>query len=385
MVMLNKKAIIYPYKNQMDQIAITGLIRRKINLEINSTDESINKKELIKYAIRQAMELGKRDIIVQLKRMYLVKIFETNKITKETQAKPKARQGEENRYNGYTEEEIEDSYDTIFQTTDIDSFLKPVMKIVFSQKLNFSEITNQFYEKNALKIIQQAIANELLSYLSLEEDFIVGLSGYIFRKYFYKVHELIAIELLEQIYLKNQNAEKFLSYYTGNVIVENTRKYIIPSLETKDGKQWSNSAILALSSLWMNTRSKIKTHKQKLLGIDEQISEAEDNYEITMIKIEELNKAILVAHDQIEDLKEAFKEKSNLLSSYAKKGMNFSAEENQTKNDMKMDEQKIKELRDLISKNKKQINTYEKSNSELNIYKDNHRKSKMISKHLMPI
>jgi len=39
------------------------------------TKESINSKELIKYAIRIALKLNNEDIITQLKRIFIIKIF----------------------------------------------------------------------------------------------------------------------------------------------------------------------------------------------------------------------------------------------------------------------------------------------------------------------
>jgi uncharacterized small protein (DUF1192 family) len=373
----NQKAIVYPYKNQTDQIAITGSIRRKINLEINSTEESINKKELIKYAIRKALELGDRDVIVQLKRMYLVKIFQTNKVTKKSQTesiKPLERKGAENRYNGYTLEEIEESYDVIFNSVSFEHFFDPVMKILFLGKLNFSDMTNKYYEENALKIIQTQIAKELSNYLSLENDYIVGLAGYIFRENFYQVHELIAIELLEQIFHKNKNAELFLEYYTGEVILENNRKYRIPSLETSDGKKWNNSSVLGLSALWINTKNKIKKHKEKLSEVDEQIEYAEEGNTSSVISMQELQTKLTQLKDELNKTKEELKNKAKLLSQYADEGLKFSSKENQIKIEIVKDEKKIQKLKNLISENNKKLQKFNKSNIELNSYKEHHKK-----------
>lgn len=371
----HKKAIIYPYKNQTDQIAITGTIRRKINLEVNSTDESVNKRELIKYAIRKALELGERDVIVQLKRMYLVKIFDANKITKEKRREIEKREGLANRYNGYTKEEIEDSYNKIFGATTIDEFLIPVMKNLFSGRLNFAEINNSYYEENALKIIQSEIGKELVHYLSMEEDFIFGLAGYIFREHFYKIHELLAIELLEQIYHKNSNAETFLHYYTDrSIIVENGRKYMRPSLDIKDEDKWTNSSVLGLSALWINTRIKIEKHKKELLEIERKIAVTEEKYASAMSEIQELNRTLDSANEELKQIEEVSKKQVDRLTAYSSKGQYYSTEANKLKFEVESTNKRIKTVKAIIKNCKQEVQMHEQTSTELDYYKEHHKK-----------
>ena len=78
----NKKYIKYPYQGQDDQIVILGKIRREVNRELFDTEESVNVKELIRHAIKIALHLGQRDIVTQLKRKYLIKIFNKNNVFK---------------------------------------------------------------------------------------------------------------------------------------------------------------------------------------------------------------------------------------------------------------------------------------------------------------
>lgn len=368
----NKRAILYPYKGQSDQIGITGAIRRKINLEINSTDESVNKKELTKYALKKALELGERDIVVQLQRMYLVKIFQTNKITKERKELPIHREGIQKRYNGYTKEEMQKSYANLFDTLKIEDFLLPIMKSVFTNKLNFFEITNSYYEENALKILQQEIAKELENHLSFEEDFILGLSGYIFRIHFYKVHEYIAIELLEQIYNKNANAEKFLMYYTGETILENSRKYIIPSLETKDGKKWNNSSILGLSSLWINAKTKIKKHQEELLDIEKKIKQAQKIYRASRVKTAEIKNLLHSAQEELLENKEQIR----VIRASLTKKATYSSKELNIKAKLEISQKRVEELKTTIVDAKKEIYELEKSHTELSSLKSYHKKIK---------
>jgi len=278
----NRKYIKYPYQDQNDQIAILGKIRREVNREIIDTKESINSKELIKYAIRIALELHDKDIITQLKRMYIIKIFDKNsvlEVEKEVTA-PIKREGVANRFNGYTSEQIQGTYKEIFSRGDanIDKFLKDVMNNLFSTNLNFRTIDNKFYESNSLKVIHTAIAKELDNYIELEQDYILGITGYLMRLNFYKIHELMAMEIIKCIHDKNVNAKDFLLFYNGKTIVIKNNKYMIPSLETEDGKQWNNSSLIGICNLWMNTKKKKEGYEEKL--------------EITDIKLDELTQKL---------------------------------------------------------------------------------------------
>ena len=275
----NKDSVIYNYNGNKNQIVITGKIRRDINFEINIHDEPVNKKELIKYAIRKALNLSERDIIIQLKRKYLIKIFNDKKSNKN------------GRFNGYSKEEVEEGYKTIFKKISIDEFLMPLIENVFKDKLNFSKISNEYYETNALKILQNEIAKELSDYSALEEDFLFGLAGYILRENFYKIHYFMAKKLLEYVYRKNQKAEEFLRYYTTEYIIKYGNKYKIPILKTKEGNILSYALVVGVNSLWFNAKTKITSNQKKLSEIKNKILNLQKNKtEENLHQIEALKK-----------------------------------------------------------------------------------------------
>ena len=276
----NKKHIQYPYQGQNDQIAIWGKIRREINREVFHTQESIKIKELIRYAIKIALNLDDKDIITQLKRKYIVKIFEKNTILTADAEAPIKREGKQNRFNGYTAEQIEETYKEIFTNgdADINEFLVSVMQSAFRDSLDFNSITNKYYELNALKIIHTAIAKEIHNYISLEEDYILGITGYLMRVHFQKIHELMARKLIKSVYEKNENAKHFLLYYNGSTRLVNGKKHQVPSLTTEDGRQWNNASLIGICNLWMNTKRKKEQYENKL--------------HYTNIKIEKLKKTL---------------------------------------------------------------------------------------------
>ena len=279
----NKNKIKYPYKGQNDQIAILGKIRREFNREVSNTQESVNKKALFMHAIRIALSLSENDVITQFKRMYIIKIFKKNtKLNKSSEVILLAkREGVENRFNGYPLEKIEEIYKQIFDNkkAKISDFLVLTMKNVFNESLNFRVINNQYYELNVLKVIHTGISNELHNYIELENDYILGVTGYLMRKHFYEIHELMAIELIECVYEKDRNANKFLLYYNGKTILVENKKYTIPCLETKDGRQWNSSSLIGICNLWMSTKRRKELFEYKLVEVNMKLSELQKKLE----------------------------------------------------------------------------------------------------------
>ena len=351
----NPKAIKYPYKGQMNQIAITGKIRRAINQVLYQSNESINKKELIKYAIRKALELNERDIIVQLKKIFVVKIYhKTNAVAKNTEEidsidlheyDDKKNESSANRYNGYDEEELKATYKELFPTEEeLENFLNTTMDTLFQTKLNFKTITNKYYEENSLKLIHSQMAKELENYSSYEKDFLYGLAGYIFRQNFQKVHELMAMEIIKCIYEQDKNAKEFMLYYNGDTIIKDNKKYIIPSLETEDGRKWNNSSLIGICNLWMNIKKKKTTIENKIKEINN--------------KINKLNQGLSVVEPEIKKLEKELEEKNEI---YTKKQKEYKEMEIKFK---------------LLQNSKKNSNEYftmlkklDKANTELMAYK----------------
>lgn len=310
----NKKCIQYISQGEDEQIVISGKIRREVNKEVFDTKESINVKELIKHAIKSALHLGKRDVITQLKRKYLIKIFNKDTVLDldEELAIQTRKEGDTNKFNGYTAQEVEETYKKIFEkgNANIKYFLKATMKNAFQGALNFREIDNKFYEVKSLKLIHQLIAKELNDYIQLENDYLLGISSYLMRKHFYKIHELMANELIKCIHEKNINANNFLLFYNGKTIFIDDKKYMIPSLERRDGKQWNNTSLISLCNLWMNTKKRKESYEHKLVDTDMKLDAINDKLayiqpgkEVQETKIKEtkeLAKDFNTKHEELE-------------------------------------------------------------------------------------
>lgn len=274
----NRRYIEYPYQDREDQIALSGRIRRYINAEIIETDESVNKKELVRYAIKEALELNQRDVVIHLKRKYIVKIFQKNKFLTRNASEPKKVDNNERRYLGYSSEDLHNHYEEFFKDVVLEDFLSSVMTQLFATSLNFEEINNKFYEKNVLSLIRDTIAVELMVYISKNDEYLKGFSGYIFRKNFMLLHEFMAIELFEKISKKDKNSEIFLNYYTGKIFIEEGKRYEMPKLTTPSGERWNITSITAISTMWLRSREQLDKQKAKLNNLLEEFLDYEIYY-----------------------------------------------------------------------------------------------------------
>ncbi len=267
----NRRAIEFPYNGKDDQIALLGKIRRKINAEIAETTEKVNKKELIRYAIKKAIELDDKDIILTQKKKYIIKLFNKNTfVHTDSQLKEKIEPKKENKIS---QEDLKSYYDDLFSEVSISDFLDQIMISLFAEKLNFQKINNNYYEQNALNLIKNKITEDLSEHISGNDDYASLLAGYILKLNLINIHERIAIEIFEQITQKDENAKLFLNYYTGQVYVEQGKKYIIPEITTDDGKRWNINSLMSTSTVWLRTRSLYIRTKVERSNIQEKIAE----------------------------------------------------------------------------------------------------------------
>lgn len=288
----NRRSIEYPYHGRDDQIALLGKIRRHINAQIIETDESVNKNELVRYAIKKALDLDSRDVVVQLKRKYIVKLFKKNELLSSKAQESLPKSDEELR----NPEELTGHYEELIQDIDLEEFLDNVMAELFATKLNFDVITNSYYEKNVFILIRHGIATELQQYVSENKEYIKDFAGYIFKTNFTKIHERIAIEILEKISIKSQVATKFLEYYSGTIYIEDAKKYSTPEISRVDGKRWNVPSIIAITNMWLRSKkqkAKFKVQLKNLLqryniiAVNfESMDEQKEKYEIELFEEE---------------------------------------------------------------------------------------------------
>ena len=305
----NRRSIEYPYNDREDQIAILGKIRRHINSEIIETDEAVNKKELVRYAIKKALELDERDVVVNLQRKYIVKLFKRNTLLNPKAKEPKQKDEDERRFQGYNADDLSAHYDELINDIDINAFLDDTMALLFAGKLNFDEVTNNYYEKNVLSLVRNTIAQELQQHVSQNEDYVIGLAGYIFRHNFVEVHKRIAVEIFELFANKSENAARFLSYYSGKIIIDEGKRYSMPELVTPDGKRWNIPAVTSIATMWLHSRDESISLETKLENLNEEYTSIATRYESLSGQLDSHTETYNVLLKQLKEVEDTISKK----------------------------------------------------------------------------
>lgn len=270
------------------QIEITNLIHENKNLvEYKSNqiiilrkrlrdsiykivDDTQDAKEILRYSIKQALELKDSDIVVIKEDNIFIKIFDETK-------KRQLTESEENtiasRFNGIDESELESFYKEYFSKEDSRKFFNLIIK-EFTQRYFLEErIDNDRYEKNVFAYIQAIIMQHLLEEFDHCEDFLKGFSGYIFRIHFNDVFEAIAEFMLNEISRSNDYMVEFLKYYSLNIIIVDGRKYKVPLLQTDEGMKWNVVSMLSVAKVYIRTKISIQEIREYARQLDRKLLE----------------------------------------------------------------------------------------------------------------
>lgn len=251
----NEEHILYDYNARDDQLLIKSELRKKIFKFVDSIeDEKIDKKELVKFAIREAFELKDSDIVMIKQESIFIKLFDL----KNKKEIPLAEQNTiANRFNGIKEEELKSFMTDNFSPKESKSFFRLVAKLFVERYFLGKHIDNQEYEKNVFSYIKLIIYEQLTYIFDDSNEFFKGCSGYIFRIHFKEVFENIAELMLTQIALSNDYMTEFLKYYSLDIVVVDGVKYRVPFLEAKNGLKWNVLSMLSIVKLYTKTKSLI--------------------------------------------------------------------------------------------------------------------------------
>ena len=244
-----------------NQILITDGLVNKITRYLKSVkDESVNKKELIKYAVKEAFELEDKDIIINKKGHIFVKIVHSIK-----------RNDEEKRINGIDEDELEDFHIEFFANKENKNFFHIIANTFFEKYFLELKIDNFIYEKNVFAYIQKIVEEKLISDDDGDDEFYKGFSGYVFRIHFKEVFGYIANYILAEIAASNPYISDFLKYYSLNIIVLNGEKYRVPTLDAGNGLKWNVLSMLSIAKVYTKTTHVIRKLKKEIQKLDDEI------------------------------------------------------------------------------------------------------------------
>lgn len=257
----NEEFIIDDYNGKPGQVLLEKDLKDKIYALIGTLEEEkINKKELVKYAVREAFELEESDIVMVKEKGIFIKMFDTL-----------PRDEKEQRYNGIDEKELEAFNAEHFSNTDDREFFNLVARLFVDRYLLEKNINNQEYEKNVFSYVQSIITEQLMNTFDHCEEFFTGLSGYIFRIHFVEVFENIAEAMLVELAISNDFMLEFLKYYSMDVIVVAGYKYRVPALEAENGLRWNVVSMLSIVKLYVKTNSAGKLIKHAIEKKEEEM------------------------------------------------------------------------------------------------------------------
>lgn len=344
---LHDSLIEYDYKGKPDQ----ALIKEKLTLKIydftNSiTNEKINKKELIKCAIREALSLSCTDIIIIRKDKIFIKQFDGGSKATRENGNP------EQRFNGLDEEILESFYHEYFVGSDNKNFFPLVAKLYVDYYFVEQQIDNSNYEKFVFAQIQSIIKEQLINNYDHSEEFFKGFAGYVFRIHFKEVFENIADYVLAEVAISNNNMIDFLKYYSLNVVIVSGEKYKVPALEAENGLKWNVVSMLSIVKIYTKILGSIRKLKKEIYLLTEQM-EVLYIGELTPI---EYQRAFIREREELED---AIAHNTHELN---KRSDALDMEkDNRVKNRLKAEIEKIKRILDFTNNKKAQLKSVKPS------------------------
>ena len=250
----NGDFVQYDYNGKEDLICLQNELTHQLTHFIYKiTNEEINKKELLKYAVRKAFELKPSDIVITKNNQIFIKYCdiaprEIPDSEKETIA---------NRYNGLDEDKLKSFYKNFFLRDENKNFFYDIAVEFVDVYILEKKIDNFTYEKYVFSFIQSIIMEHLENTFDGSKEFFKGFSGYVFRIHFKEVLGHIANLILAEVSASNKHVIEFLKYYSLNIVVMDGKKYKVPEIEADNGLKWSVSSMMSIVKIYIRTEQSI--------------------------------------------------------------------------------------------------------------------------------
>ncbi|MFA5453891.1 MAG: hypothetical protein WC272_01070 [Sulfurimonas sp.] len=327
----NEEFIQYDYNDKEDLICLQRELTLKLSHFVNKiTNEEINKKELLKYALREAFELHKSDIIIIKNNQIFIKLFDNSNIREVSEEE---KDTIANRYNGLDEEELKSFYNDFFLKHENKNFFYFVAEQFVDTYMLDKKINNITYEKYVFAFIQSIITEQLKITFDENDDFFKGFSGYVFRIHFKEVFGHIANLILSEMSASNKYIIDFLKYYSLNIVVLSGQKYRVPEIEAPNGLKWNVASMMSIVKIYIKTEVSLGEIRDKIDILEEDIV----NYYINGISPVEYNSDI---SQKIEKIFQSLVYATKRLNTYSD-ALDSSKQDSQ-KDVLRADIQKIK-------------------------------------------
>ncbi|MCK9472368.1 hypothetical protein [Sulfurimonas sp.] len=267
----NEEYIQYNYNDKDDLICLQKELTLQLTHFVNKiNNEEINKKELLKYAVKEAFELQKSDIVIIKNNQTFIKLFSDCNIRKISE---KEKNTIANRYNGIAEKELKSFYNDFFIKDENKNFFYSVAEQFVDLYMLEKKIDNFTYEKYAFSLIQSIVTENLTNTFGQNDDFFKGFSGYIFRIHFKEVFIHITNLILSELSISNKYIIEFLKYYSLNIVVLDGQKYKVPEIEASNKMKWNVASMMSIVKIYVKTEISLDATIEQRLELEEKISE----------------------------------------------------------------------------------------------------------------
>lgn len=302
----NSDLIEYDSNEKKDLICMGKDLTLKLtHFTSHITNEEINKKELLKHAVREALELEKSDIVIIKKDQIFIKLFDMSNY-REVSESEKNTIAE--RYNGISEEHLISFYKNFFIKDENKYFFYEVAEQFVDVYLLEKKIDNITYEKYVFSFIQAIIIEHLENLFDNNPEFFKGFSGYVFRVHFKEVFGYIANMILSEVSVSNKYMIDFLKYYSLNVLVIDGQKYKVPEIEAENGMKWTVSSMMSIVKIYMKTDESLEA----ILGQKEDLQDSISDLYIDGLSPMEYNNIITKEMNQLSQEITSLAKKLNL-------------------------------------------------------------------------
>ena len=180
----------------------------------------------------------------------------------------------EKRFSGLPAEDLEALSIKYFKDLKVE--LPLLMKKPLQDRFLFQQMSNQEFESNHIKILQQEILKLIKIRSRQDKEVMSALTNYILRQTFDILHSMIAEQLLTQVIEKNPKAEQFLSFYTQGIISIGGQKYQIPPLEDTQGKVWSVANIINVAGQYQGFKQSFEKKSSHVNSMDNTLENIDD-------------------------------------------------------------------------------------------------------------
>lgn len=341
----NEDLIEYDYNGKEDLICLQSELTHKLTHFVNKiTNEEINKKELLKYAVREAFELKPSDIVIIKNSQMFIKYCDI--VSREIPESEKDTIA--NRYNGIEESKLKSFYKNFFLKDENKNFFYNIAVEFVEVYLLDKKIDNLTYEKYVFSLIQSIIMEHLENTFDGSKDFFKGFSGYIFRIHFKEVFGYIANLILSEVSASNKHIIEFLKYYSLNIVVMDGKKYKVPEIEAENGLKWSVSSMMSIVKIFVKTEKSINM----LLAKKAELQDGIKDLHIYGISPMEYNNNLNKEMEKISQEISFATEKANLYSDL----LSMSNTKEEDKESIKIDLKNIKEEIQLKKDEKNRLN-----------------------------